>query len=298
MPRDRLSAVVLSEPIGTAALMDVSSNQMTPGLGTAKSLWFAGLLLLLMACSNSTQTERGQVRVQVANIGLDQETGAHYVVLEDRPGKRALPIMIGEDEARAIMLELRRITPERPLTYELLRNVIQQTGNHVDRVVIGEVRDQVYYAKIYLDRGRYRIDSRPSDAISLAVGADAPIYVADKLFSVPQLSPEISALINTANGLGVTVQELTPALAQYFGVGANSGVVVADLRPTAAESGIERGDIITEIGGQRVRTPDEFSHNASVASAGGNSKVTLTVRRGDTKRAVTIELSQVNPSRR
>jgi bifunctional DNase/RNase len=264
---------------------------MKPGLGAVKSLWFLSVLLLSMGCGDSTQTERGQVRVQVANIGLDRETGAHYVVLEDRPGKRTLPIMIGEEEARAIMLELRRITPERPLTYELLRNIIQQTGNHVDRVVIGEVRDQVYYAKIYLDRGRYRIDSRPSDAIALAVGVDAPIYVADKLFGAQQINPGISAVLNTANGLGITVQELTPALAQYFGVDANSGVVVADFGPTAAKAGIERGDIITEIGGQQVRTPDEFSHSAGVASAGVNPKVTLTMRRGDIRRAITMELS-------
>src|SRR5208282_2605697 len=72
--------------------------------------------------------------------------------------------------------------PERPLTHDLVRSIIGQTGNRVDRIVIGDMRNEVYYATIYMDGGRYTIDSRPSDAIALAMGMNAPIYVNDKLF--------------------------------------------------------------------------------------------------------------------
>src|SRR5579872_1647509 len=122
-----------------------------------------------------------QVRVDVTDVAYDHSTDTHYLVLEDKSGRRVLPIAIVDEEAQAIMFELRGIKPERPLTYQLLLGLIEQTGNRVDRVVIGDVRDEVYYAKVYLDHGRYILDSRPSDAIALAIGADAPIFVADKL---------------------------------------------------------------------------------------------------------------------
>jgi uncharacterized protein len=234
-----------------------------------------------------------QVRVDVTDVAYDHSTGIHYLVLEEKSGRRVLPIAIGDDEARAIMFELRGIKPERPLTYELLLKVIEQTGNKVDRVVIGDLRDEVYYAKVYLDHGRYTLDSRPSDAIAIAIGANAPIFVADKLLQTAM--PETGTPpINTAEGLGMTMQELTPELAQYFGVGVHSGVLVADIGSNAQQAGVKRGDIVTEVDGRPITTLDEFSHAAAVAMAGGDSKVTLTVKRGDAVRLVTLKINQVS----
>jgi uncharacterized protein len=235
------------------------------------------------------RVERGEVEVQVANVGFDQDSGAHYVVLEEQAGKRSLPIQVGEDEARAILFELHGIKPERPLTYELLREVIEKTGNQVDRVVIAEVHDQVYYAKIVLDRGRYRIDSRPSDAIALAMGANAPIYVADKLFQTTSgpvaRVPAASAM--TISGLGLTVQQLTPELARYFSVDPASGVLIADLEPQAVREGLERGDILLEVASKPVRTPQQFGQ--AVAQLKKGSEVVLTVRRGTTVTSITLK---------
>jgi len=280
--------------LGMAASERVRLARMNVGLATVKAAMFLCAILLVAACARSKGVERdsNQVPVQVANVGLDRESGAHYVVLEDRSGKRVLPILIGEEEARAIVLELHSVKPERPLTYELLRNIIQQTGNRVDGVVIGEVRDQVYYASIYLDRGRYRIDSRPSDAIALAVGVNAPIFVADKLFAAAQpVNPDTSASLSTAKGLGMTVQELTPALAEYFGIASESGVVVADIGPATAKAGLQRGDIITEIAGQKVQTIEQFSRYANAAAAAGDYKITIAVRRGRAARSITLDTS-------
>ncbi len=159
---------------------------------TATSCLLVGLMLAALTATSCARggragVGRDEVRVQVANVGPDQGSGAYYVLLADEAGKRTLPILVGENEALAISLQLKGVKTDRPLTYQLLRNVIEQTGNRVDRVVINDVRDQVYYAKIYLNRGKYSIDSRPSDAIALAMGANAPIYVADKLFAVSNL---------------------------------------------------------------------------------------------------------------
>jgi bifunctional DNase/RNase len=249
---------------------------------------------LLGACAHqpaSLPTFANQVRVDVTDVAYDHSTGAHYLVLEEKAGRRVLPIAIGDDEARAIMFELRGIKPERPLTYELLLRLIELTGNKVDRVVIGEVRDEVYYAKVYLDRGRYALDSRPSDAIAIAIGANAPIFVADKLLQTAT-SETGAPTMNLATALGMTVQELTPDLALYFGVSVRSGVLVADIGSEAQDAGIKRGDIIIGVDGKPITTLDEFSNAAAAATNGGDSKVSLTVRRSNTVHVVTVETNR------
>src|SRR5271166_6252911 len=179
--------------------------------------------------SASAQVSPDDVRVQVARVGFDDQTGANYVLLLDETESRSLPIMIGENEAQAIKLALRGIKPERPFTHDLIRSIIGQTGNSVDRIVIADMRDEIYYATIYMDGGRYSIDSRPSDAIALAVGMNAPIYVNDKLFeSAPSMGLGAGGKIpDTANALGLTVEELTPGLASAFGQPAARGVLVS-----------------------------------------------------------------------
>lgn len=255
--------------------------------------WWLPLVALTVASCASGGGAGGmspdQVRVRVAEVGYDQESGAHYVLLEERGGTRSLPILIGDDEARAILFELQGFRPNRPLTYELLREVIVRTGNHVDRVVIADMHDETYFAKIYLDGGRYLIDSRPSDAIALAMGVDAPIFVADKLMEAPT-SPGPRKAIRSANGLGLSVQEMTPDLAQYFSVEPLSGVLVAEAGPDATKAGIEHGDIITEIEGRKIHTPEEFARQAAAASV--NRNVALTLLRGGKTQVVTLPASR------
>lgn len=258
---------------------------------TVASFLLAGLMLAALTATSCARggragVGRDEVRVQVANVGPDQSSGAYYVLLADEAGKRTLPILVGENEALAISLQLKGVKTDRPLTYQLLRNVIEQTGNRVDRVVINDVRNQVYYAKIYLNRGKYSIDSRPSDAIALAMGANAPIYVADKLFEVSNLPGGGVTAAGTTSGLGITVQELSPELALYFQVQPGSGLLVADVAETAAKSGLTRGDIVTEVESQPVRTLADFKQR--ITQVKQNSSVTLTIRRGNEMRAITI----------
>jgi bifunctional DNase/RNase len=253
---------------------------------------FAAVVLAaaVIACGWSQASDPGseQVKVEVASVGVDDETGAHYVLLADESGKKTLPIMIGENEARAILLELHGIKAPRPLTYDLLRNVIEQTGNHVDRVVIGELREETYFATIELDRGRYRVDSRPSDAIALALGANAPIFVADRLF---ENAPAIGApqgLRRIGHALGLTVQELTPELAEAFAEQPHSGVLVSAADNAAASAGIRPGDIVTSVGSTPVKSLKDFS--SSVAELKPGDSVQVSLKRSGAPQSATLKV--------
>ncbi|HZC45498.1 MAG TPA: bifunctional nuclease domain-containing protein, partial [Candidatus Acidoferrum sp.] len=200
--------------------------------------------------SASAKVSPDEVRVQVARVGFDDQTGANYVLLLDQSESRSLPIMIGENEAQAILLALHGIKPERPFTHDLIRSIIGQTGNSVDRIVIADMRDEIYYATIFMDGGRYSIDSRPSDAIALAMGVNAPIYVNNKLF---ETAPAIGLggaggkIPDIARAFGLTVERLTPDLASAFGKSDERGVLVSEVSSSAKKSGIARGDIVVKV---------------------------------------------------
>lgn len=236
----------------------------------------------------------GEIRVKVTSVGFDQTSGGHYVLLWDDSESRELPIMVGDNEAQAIMLALHGIRPERPLTHNLLQSVIEQTGNRVDRILIAEVRNGIYYAKIYLDQGRYSIDCRPSDAIALATGANAPIYVQDRLFDLSPAPGErlvvVGKLPATAHALGITVEQLTPELASYFGASIQGGVLVSDVDRAAKKAGVTPGDIVLKVADHQIKALDDFSERMSAVSRGG---VRLTLSRDGASRTVTVE-GQVN----
>jgi uncharacterized protein len=239
--------------------------------------------------SAAAKVPPGDIRVHVSRVGFDGETGSHYVLLLDQTKSRGLPIMIGESEANAIVLAIHGIKPERPFTHDLIRSIIGQTGNRVDRIVIGDMRNETYYATIYMDAGRYSIDSRPSDAIALAVGMNAPIYVNDKLFeSAAALGLGANGKIpDTARALGLTVEQLTPDLATYFGQPGGRGVLVSEVSSSAKKAGVARGDIVVKVGDSDVKALDDFSRQA--AQLKGGAAVTLTVNRGGASRIVTLE---------
>ncbi len=120
--------------------------------------------------------------IQVDIIGLSTSPssgGAYALVLGEVGGNRRLPIIIGAFEAQAIALELEKIQPPRPMTHDLLRDLFENVGAGVEDVVIDELREGTFFAKIrYILAGaRSQLDARPSDAVALAVRMDAPIFV-------------------------------------------------------------------------------------------------------------------------
>jgi bifunctional DNase/RNase len=257
---------------------------MLKSVGSLTALLAA--LAIAVGCASNSAPDATQVKVQVANVGLDKQ-GEPYVVLQDSSGDRVLPIMIGESEARAIALQLRGLNPGRPLTYDLIRNILQATGNHVDRIEVNDLREQTYYATIYLDSGRHRVDSRPSDAIAVALATKAPIYVQAKLFEGGTAEVKSDGTVPASvHGLGLTVQELSPGIASYFDAAPGSALLVAGVSSEADQAGISRGDLITKIGDSSVHTLTEFRH--SVAQVQHGRPITLTIQRDGRIRNITV----------
>ena len=123
-------------------------------------------------------------KVQVDILGLSSSQasgGAYALILKETNGPRRLPIIIGAFEAQSIALEMEGIKPPRPLTHDLMKNLIDLLGGELIDVLISELRDGTFFARINLDT--QEIDSRPSDAIAIAVRYGAPIYVAEKVMA-------------------------------------------------------------------------------------------------------------------
>lgn len=123
------------------------------------------------------------VEMSVDSVRISVENSQRVVILKDREGDRYLFIWIATPEAYSIAMELQGSTPPRPLTHDLLKSVILELGAKVERVVINDLVEDIFYARILMDMdGRHvEIDSRSSDAIALAVRLKAPIFVADKV---------------------------------------------------------------------------------------------------------------------
>jgi len=119
------------------------------------------------------------VRVTVERVTLDTSTSRFVVILKEENKNRWLPIVVGSSEAQAIALQLENISPPRPLTHDLIRNLLDTLDAKIERIVVNDLRDNTYFALLGLRmRGELRnIDARPSDAIALALRSDAPIFV-------------------------------------------------------------------------------------------------------------------------
>ena len=130
-------------------------------------------------------------KIQVDILGLSTSPasgGAYALILKEVSGSRRLPIIIGAFEAQSIALEMEGIKPPRPLTHDLMKVIIDRLGVTLSEVTVSELRDGTFYAKLALDS--QEIDSRPSDAIALAVRYGVPIFVSEKVMDEASFIPE------------------------------------------------------------------------------------------------------------
>jgi bifunctional DNase/RNase len=121
-----------------------------------------------------------EIEVKIRGLMMDPSSGTPIIILKDINSETMLPIWVGAYEANAIALEIEKISPQRPMTHDLLRNIILEMGASVERVVVTELRDNTFFAMIIMkDRAgeSVLIDARPSDAIALALRVDCPIFV-------------------------------------------------------------------------------------------------------------------------
>jgi bifunctional DNase/RNase len=120
-----------------------------------------------------------EIEMTIKGLMIDPITNMPIVILKDKEGNRVLPIWVGIFEANAIALQIENITTPRPMTHDLLKNVLSDLETNVEKIVVSELRDNTFYAMIYLKRGGeiLAVDSRPSDAIALALRTKSPIFV-------------------------------------------------------------------------------------------------------------------------
>jgi bifunctional DNase/RNase len=136
-----------------------------------------------------------QIEMTIKGLMVDPITNMPIVILRDKDGQRVLPIWVGVFEANAIALQIENVTPQRPMTHDLLNNVIHDLRADIQKIVVSDLKDNTFYALIYLTiAGEITaIDARPSDAIALALRARAPIFVEDKVIDSAKsvdLAPE------------------------------------------------------------------------------------------------------------
>lgn len=119
------------------------------------------------------------LKMKVFGLTIDPFTNVPIVILKDDGEKNALPVWIGVLEASAIASELEKVQYSRPMTHDLLKELIKQVGAKVEKIEVTDLKDNVYYATIHMTgaSGAFTIDSRPSDAIALALRTGAPIFV-------------------------------------------------------------------------------------------------------------------------
>jgi uncharacterized protein len=135
------------------------------------------------------------IEMQIAHVVLDPATNMPIVILKDTEEKHALPIWIGVLEASAIVTELEGIKLPRPMTHDLMQNMLDELGAQIARIVVTDLQENTYYARIVMTLGdqEYSIDARPSDSLALALRTDAKILVDEKVIAESRTFDNIGA---------------------------------------------------------------------------------------------------------
>ncbi len=139
-----------------------------------------------------------QVEMKIRGLMMDPSTNLPIVVLKDVAGEAVLPIWVGIYEANAIALEIEKVATQRPMTHDLIRNVLFGLETGVKKIVVSDLKEDTYYAVIWLERNGelIAVDSRPSDALAVALRLDCPIFVEQSVLD---------------NSKGSAVTEATPS---------------------------------------------------------------------------------------
>lgn len=135
-----------------------------------------------------------EVEMKIRGLMLDPVTNLPIVILRNDEGNSVLPIWVGAYEANAIALEIEKVAAPRPMTHDLIRNVLVGTDVTVRKVVVSELKDDTFYAVIWMEKNGelISVDSRPSDALALALRMDCPIYVEDEVLRTSKVGQAVS----------------------------------------------------------------------------------------------------------
>ena len=135
-----------------------------------------------------------ELEVKIRGLMMDPATNQPVVVLKELQGSGVLPIWVGVYEAQAIALEIEKVQTARPMTHDLLKNVLTGLNVHVQKVVVSDLKDDTFYALIWMERDGQTLsmDSRPSDALALALRLDCPIFVEDQVLKSSKITSVVS----------------------------------------------------------------------------------------------------------
>ena len=227
-------------------------------------------------------------KVQVKSVIMDSVSNQPVVVLEDKKNGRILPIWIGPAEAQAIIMQLEGIQPPRPMTHDLLQNMIKGLKARVVRVIVTELRSGTFSAQIEIKSParQFFIDSRPSDAIALALRTRSPIFVKSEVLHDGAAGISIPKLTHRKR-LGIVLQAMSPSLARFFG-GSEKGLLVSQVTKGSAgdRAGFRRGDVIIEMEGEIVSSVGRFEKKYPEYPGG----FYVTVQRGKSDSKIRLRL--------
>ena len=248
------------------------------------------LLISLVHLSGSQETPSAFVEMEVKGVSMDTFRESPVVILADKEGKKALPIWIGPLEANAIDKELKNIASPRPMTHDLLHSILAQVHAEVKEVKIVDLRDNTYYATLFLkiDKGRIEVDARPSDAIVIALKSKSPIFVSAQILDAQGIS--LTKRETFGERYGIRIQELTPSLASHFNFKDQKGVLVSEVVPGSPVdvSEIKPGDIITKVNLKEVGSVQEFEEVFDSVKPGNSLQILLF--RGETFKEINLFL--------
>lgn len=239
------------------------------------------LLPILIACSSASENEPVPMKFHSMQR-LSNDNSVAVILIQD-DGDGYLPIFVDENQALSIYLGQNSIEGHRPLTHDLLASVLSELEARVERIIINDLRDNVYYSKIDLRSGKksITIDARPSDAIALALRLNAPIFAMNHLLDHLATTPEGDNLLSQVRvrSWGFTVQPIVGKLSRIFE--GYTGVLVTrvDRETPAASGGMLVGDLILSVNGHEVRNLDTFS--AVMADEGKDRSLELRVLRNE-----------------
>ena len=139
-----------------------------------------------------------EVEMKIRGLMMDPVTNMPIVILKDVDGNTVLPIWVGIYEANAIALEIEKVSTPRPMTHDLIKSVLNGLSTGVRKVVVNELKDDTFYALIWLEREgeMISVDSRPSDALALALRLDCPIFVDDEVLKSSKVTASVSDKVN------------------------------------------------------------------------------------------------------
>lgn len=140
-----------------------------------------------------------EVEMKIRGLMMDPTTNMPIVILKDVGSNTVLPIWVGIYEANAIALEIEKVSTPRPMTHDLIKSLLVGLDTGIRKVVVSELKDDTFYALIWLERGgeMISVDSRPSDALALALRLDCPIFVDDTVLKSSKLTSTVSDKVNT-----------------------------------------------------------------------------------------------------